>query len=123
MKKFLTFSLLLFSFSQALAGYDCFTLESDGSLSENPSASISSLSEDSSLLQSAEKIIFINGETYFKYQYWADAGDGYHLVHFVGIESVLDEDEGPQLITQNLLCKKDDSVEEGGLPDDDLYVD
>jgi hypothetical protein len=117
MKRTLIF-ITLFSFSTTFAGYDCFSANDDGTYNPTPVITIQSLEKDTTVLQDLNQILYIGGESYVKYQYWAEAGDGFHMVSFIGIGRELEEGAWPQIVSKQLFCKDNGAVEEGGLPDD-----
>lgn len=117
MKNFkIPFFILVFLISlNAYGGYDCYQLRDENGGVGPSLVNLYFLEEDPSSLSSLRSPLSFEGSTFVKYQFWADAGDGYYLVHFVGIEDSLNESGEAVLATQNLFCKSDGFVEEGGL--------
>ena len=113
MKKQLLLSIAILSFSFiSQAAYECSALiDDDGNLG-HVVVTLDYLEKDTEVLQTLRNFFYFEGATYVKYQYWLDAGEGFHMVHFVGVSNELN-DGAPELITQNLFCKSDGLVEEG----------
>jgi hypothetical protein len=98
----------------AYGGYDCYQLTDNEDLGRVV-VNVRTLEEDPPVLSSLRSPLWFEGATFIKYQFWADAGDGFSVVHFVGVEDSLNEEGEAVLATKDLLCKNDGSVEEGGL--------
>ncbi len=97
----------------AFAGYNCHKLNDNGSL--GPAlVNLSSLEMDSSVLSGLSTPISMEGATFIKYQFWADAGDGFSMVQFIGIKDILGEEGNAILTVKNLFCKWDGAIDEGG---------
>lgn len=104
---------LLFS-NVSYAGYDCYRANDDGTHGASL-VNIERLEKDTQVLQSLMWNNFLyEGSTFIKYQYWADAGGGYHMVQFLGLSDSL-VDGAPQLEALMLFCKRDNFIGEGGL--------
>ncbi len=98
------------------AAYSCHKLiDEDGGV--GPAlVSLQALMKDSnSRLVTLRSPFFMEGATFIKYQYWASAGDNTHMVQFIGVNDLLDDDGLPTIAIQNLFCIDDGTVEEGGL--------
>ncbi len=94
------------------AGFNCHKLiDDDGHLGPKV-VTLDYLEMDSDSLSDLWEPLRVEGGTFVKYQYWVDADNGYHMVHFVGISDTL-ERGAPEMMTLNLFCKKNESEEEG----------
>jgi hypothetical protein len=113
MKKQLLLLLATFFFSTlAHAGYQCSALlDDDGNLGRVV-VTLDVLDKDPEVLQTLRDLFYFEDATFVKYQYWIDAGQGFHMVHFIGVSNELNRDGSPELVTKNLFCKDDGFVEE-----------
>lgn len=110
MKSIISMTVLALSLAvpSAFASYDCFKLQDDdGNLGEKV-VTIDKLSMDPKDLIDLKESLKFEGKTLIKYQYWLDAGNSYHMVHFVGIADEVDEIGAPQMTALNLFCKAND---------------
>ena len=100
--------------SHSYGGYSCHELINENGEYGPSIVKLDVLKKDVDLLQSLWDIFYYDDVSFIKYQYWIDAGGGYHMVQFTGITNSL-VDGAPELKNLNLFCKDDNFQVEGGL--------